>query len=229
MQIPASDGDSQGTSTGQENGNLRPTGALRLQKGGDVKRKIPARTQLKKTLERNKKMKTKAVLVLLSLALVLAFAAAPVIAKSPSSAYAVTGEINYYWVGYLGETDEEGRRLIWEGTIDGDITGTMKWWFGPSPAQGSQYTGGRVGYYQARWEIWDGSELLLAGESAGKTVTPEDADGMWDGHGVVTEAGGALNALKGRKIYETGPVIREDAPGSVPPFTIFGTGLFLIY
>ncbi len=27
-------------------------------------------------------------------------------------------------------------------------------------------------------------QLLLAGDSAGKAVFPDDADGMWDGHGV---------------------------------------------
>jgi hypothetical protein len=36
--------------------------------------------------------------------------------------------------------------------------------------------------------------MLIAGESAGKTagktVYGDDEDGMWDGHGVVTEANG---------------------------------------
>ena len=135
---------------------------------------------------------------------------------------ALTGEIDYWFTGHLNIRDEENRRLIWEGTIEGDVTGTMKWWFGPSPAQGGQFLGGRVGYYAGRWEIWDGDRLLLAGESAGKTVTLGEADGMWDGHGVVTEARGAFNCLKGRHIYETGPVVWE-------PFPFSGVGLFQIY
>jgi hypothetical protein len=140
----------------------------------------------------------------------------------------LTGEIVYVFVGHLGETDDEGRTLIWEGTIQGDISGTMKWWFGPSPAPGQNYLGGTVAYYAGRWEIWDheGQNLLLAGESAGKTVSPitaegERLDGMWDGHGVVTEARGRFNPLKGRHIYETGPVIWD--------FPFYGTGIFTIH
>lgn len=135
----------------------------------------------------------------------------------------LTSQIDYWYVGYLGITDDEGRKLIWEGTISGDITGTMKWWFGPSPAPSSSYVGGKVSYYAGRWEIWDeaGTVLLLAGESAGKTVTPTGEDAMWDGHGVVTEAHGWYNPLKGRHISETGPVIFNGPP--------YGTGIFMIY
>ncbi len=102
----------------------------------------------------------------------------------------------------------------------------MKWWFvQPSPVSGNTYMGGEVVFYVARWEIWAGEELLLAGESAGKTVYPDGADGMWDGHGIVTEASRDFDVLKGRKVYETGPVI----VGSDPPVSFSGTGMFLIY
>jgi len=136
----------------------------------------------------------------------------------------LTGQIDYSFVGHLGLTDDEGRTLIWEGTIEGDLNGTMKWWFGPAPAPTILYQGGKVNYYVARWEIWDsdGEKLLLAGDSAGKTVTPDDADGMWDGHGVVTKARRGFNRLKGRSTYETGPVIWD-------PFPYSGTGIFVIY
>jgi hypothetical protein len=142
-------------------------------------------------------------------------------AKSPSSSSALTSEIEY-WLGTL-EWDDEGRQLVWEGTITGEITGEMKWWFvRPSPVSGGPFVGGGVAFYSARWEIWDGDELLLAGESAGKTVFYGDGDGMWDGHGVVTEAKGKFNPLKGRKVYETGPVVVGDGPP-------YGTGMFLVY
>jgi hypothetical protein len=148
----------------------------------------------------------------------------------------LTSQIDYWFVGHYRQFDDEGRLLVWEGTIEGDFTGEMKWWFVmPSPVfDCCAYMGGRVAFYSARWEIWDGEELLLAGESAGKTVFPVGADGMWDGHGVVTEArkgpkhskkSKGLKHLKGRKIYETGPVIVGDAP----PLTYRGTGMFLIY
>jgi len=123
---------------------------------------------------------------------------------------------------------------VWEGTIAGDLNGTTKWRFvNPPPFAGRvSWAGGRVDYYAARWEIWDAdSQLLLAGDSAGKTVNPGApgawGGGMWDGHGVVRRAYREFNVLKRRHIYETGPVLR-DAPG-YPPGTLYGTGIFVIY
>jgi hypothetical protein len=54
----------------------------------------------------------------------------------------------------------------------------------------------------------------------GKTVLPTGEDGMWDGHGVVTEGRRWFSPLKGRHIYETGPVIKPE---------FYGTGIFVIY
>ncbi len=174
-------------------------------------------------------MKIKAVSVLTSLLLVLSMTLAGTAAFSDGGAVPngrLTSQIDYWFVGHLGRLDDQGRVQVWEGTITGDFTGDMKWWFvDPSPVDGSTFTGGEVVFYAARWEIWDAGELLLAGDSAGKTVFPVGADGMWDGHGVVTEANREFNPLKGRKVYETGPVI----VGSDPPFSFTGTGMFLIY
>jgi hypothetical protein len=178
-------------------------------------------------------MRNKAVWILPCFLVVagVALAAIPV-ATSPGSqsgAPAVvhpeqlTGQIDYQHVGARGETDNQGRRLIWEATIEGDLTGTMKWWFGPAPAPNALYNGGRVAFYVGRWEVWDvEGRLLLAGDSAGKTVFPDGEDGIWDGHGVVTEAHGPFNVLKGRRISETGTVLLGSAPPS-------GTGIFAIY
>ena len=85
--------------------------------------------------------------------------------------------------------------------------------------------GGKVNYYRARWEIWVEDKLVLAGESAGKTVAPDQSDGMWDGHGVVTEAYGKFARFSGYRVSETGPVIY----GSNPPESLTGTGMFQIY
>ncbi len=174
-------------------------------------------------------MKTKAVWVLTSLLLVLSMMLTGAIAFADDGAVPrgrLTSEIDYRFVGHLEQLDDEGRLLVWEGIIKGDFTGEMKWWFvQPSPVSGNTYMGGEVVFYVARWEIWAGEELLLAGESAGKTVYPDGADGMWDGHGIVTEASRDFDVLKGRKVYETGPVI----VGSDPPVSFSGTGMFLIY
>ena len=138
----------------------------------------------------------------------------------------LTGKISYRFVGHLGETDDSGRSLVWEATVEGEMQGTMKWWFvNPPPAAEIEYAGGRLSFYAARWELWKDEELLLAGESAGKTDFRDNADGIWDGHGRVTEAHGKYESLKGRLVYETGPVIL----GSDPPNSFSGTGVFLIF
>jgi len=142
------------------------------------------------------------------------------------SATLLKGSLDLKYVGHLEKTDGDGRLLIWEGSIGGDFAGTIKWWFvDPSPEASTKYVGGNVDYYEARWEIWVGEELVLAGESAGKTVTPDQSDGMWDGHGVVTEAHGDFSRFKGSKVSETGPVIY----GSNPPISLTGKGMFQIY
>ncbi len=138
----------------------------------------------------------------------------------------LTGQIDYYFVGHFGQFDDQGRLLVWEGTIEGDFTGVVKWWFEiPGPALGATYDGGRFAFYAARWEIWADGKLILAGASSGKTVFADGADGIWDGHGVVTEGSGPYNVLKGRKLSETGTVLI----GDMPPVTYTGRGLFSIY
>jgi len=164
---------------------------------------------------------------LLPVALLLLQMPHPLLAQSGySSAGLLAGKIEYVFVGHLGQTDSDGRLLVWEASVDGEVTGTMKWWFVTPPPVGElAFTTGRVSYYVARWELRVDDELLLAGESAGKTVFQDGADGIWDGHGRVTEAAGKYAGLAGRQIYETGPVIA----GSDPPRSFTGTGTFVIY
>ena len=174
-------------------------------------------------------MKIKAVWELTSVLLVLSMTLVGAIAFADDAAVPsarLTGALDLTYVGHLEQMDDDGRLLVWEGSVGGDFAGEIKWWFVyPSPVSSSTYMGGEVVFYVARWEIRVGEELVLAGESAGKTVTPDHSDGMWDGHGVVTEAYGEFTPLKGRKVYETGPVIL----GSNPPISLSGTGMFQIY
>jgi hypothetical protein len=138
---------------------------------------------------------------------------------------ALVNKIDFLFVGHLDEFDDKGRLLIWEAAIEGELTGIAKWWFVvPGPIPDVFFNPGSISFYEARWEIWDEDEitLLLAGESAGKTVFRDGEDGIWDGFGVVTEAHGNLNPLKGRKIYESGPVLLGNFP-------YVGTGMFLIH
>jgi hypothetical protein len=134
--------------------------------------------------------------------------------------------IEYRFVGHREETDSAGRLLVWEAAVSGDLSGTMKWWFAtPPPVGETEIAGGQISYYAARWELWSNGTMLLAGISTGKTVFGDGVDGVWDGHGTVTEAGDQHAALLGRRIYETGPVLA----GSEPPVSFSGTGLFAVY
>ena len=138
----------------------------------------------------------------------------------------LTCQIEYWSVVHLDERDDEGWLLAWKATVSGDLTGELRYWFPETPpAPEGAYKDGGVGYYLARWELWDGEELLLAGESAGKTVIPDGEDGIWDGHGTVLKANGDLSSLKGRRIYETGTVLMP----SDPDVRSTGSGMFAIY
>ena len=137
-----------------------------------------------------------------------------------------TSRIDYHYVGHLEQLDDAGRLLVWEANVEGAFTGTMRWWFvNPSPVPTTNFDDGSLSFYEARWEIWSKGELVLAGDSAGKTVFRQGAAGIWDGNGVVTEARPGFNMLLGKRIYETGPVV----VGSNPPVSYAGTGMFVIY
>jgi len=116
--------------------------------------------------------------------------------------------IVYWYVGHLGELDLEGRLHVWDGEIHGDIEGQIKWWF--VPGGGPPTPTAQVRFYEARWEIWDGDDLLLAGNSAGSTATPHgltpEKDGIWRGNGIVTEASDGFEDWIGRQESEGGNV-----------------------
>ena len=161
------------------------------------------------------------ILLLMMLSGPTAFADDDVVIMGP-----LTCQIEYWSVGHLDERDDDGWLLAWKGNVSGDLTGELRYWFPESPpVPEGTYSGGKVGYYLARWELWNGEELILAGESAGKTVIPDGEDGIWDGHGIVMSTASDLSSLKGRKIYETGTVIMPSDLAA--PST--GAGMFLVY
>jgi hypothetical protein len=146
--------------------------------------------------------------------------------EKPNPEARLVNQITFNFVGHQERLDDAGRLQVWEGEITGGITGQIRWWFeNPSPVSSSEFKGGEVGFYAASWKIMADDRLLLAGDSAGRTVFPEGTDGLWDGHGVVTHTSAELVHLKGRKVYETGPVI----VGTDPPVTFSGIGMFTIF
>ena len=163
-------------------------------------------------------------IVLLSLGLIFACCSASADQFDVPQGQLVSS-IDYEFMAHLNIFDDEGRLLVWEGNISGDLNGHMKWWVVvPGPVPGYVFDNGVFSYYTARFEFYnDMDELTLAGESSGKTVFPidPDGDGIWDGAGVVTEAKGRYSPLKGRKIYETGPVVMgEGLPYGAGMWTI---------
>jgi hypothetical protein len=143
-----------------------------------------------------------------------------VLSKKPSALAEST--IEYVFVGHLGIFDSEGRRLVWDGQISGDIEGEAKWWFYAGAGPPNRPSQAHAKFYAARWEIWVAGELVLAGESSGTTARPdvEGFDGIWRGEGVVTEANGAYADWMGRHMFEGGNV-NWDFPYS-------GAGIFRI-
>lgn len=156
--------------------------------------------------------------LLLTLALILALVPAGIAqAKKPAPTLACT--ITYDFVGHYGIFDDEERLLVWHGEIHEDIEGVILWWFvlegGPTIPDTAH-----VSFYEARWEILDGDDLLLAGDSSGTTAKPPGTDSIWRGNGIVTEAYGEFEDWNGRQTYEGGNV-NWDFPYS-------GEGIFRI-
>ena len=113
--------------------------------------------------------------------------------------------------------------LVWEGTIQGDVNGAMRWWV-PFTAPDT-FTG------VARWEIWgcepeypspfcdydDPELLIMAGYESWAYVSETD----WEGKGVVTYANEQYAEWFGRRITDGGWVDFSGLP--------YGGGLFTIY
>ena len=114
--------------------------------------------------------------------------------------------------------------LVWEGTIQGDVNGAMRWWV-PFQADPEVFVG------VARWEIWDCEPvypssdcvysdpelLIMAGYESWGYVSDTD----WEGKGVVTYANEQYAEWFGRRITDGGWVDFSGLP--------YGGGLFTIY
>jgi len=136
-------------------------------------------------------------------------------AKKPAPA--LRGTTEYDFVGHLGIVID-GRLLAWEGTISGDINGVIQYWMSPGT------TTGQVGHWVARWEIWDGEVLLLAGDEEGTTTVRHGKNSVWRGNGIVTEASPGFEDWIGRQVHDGGHFTWV-IPGVLPDY---GWGIFRI-
>ena len=155
----------------------------------------------------------------LFIALILILMLVPTfIAQAHKPAPSLRCTTEYAFVGGLGEFDTEGRLLAWEGTISGDIDGVIKWWM----VVPFTLTG-QVSHFVARWEIWDGDDLILAGDEAGTTTDRPGKNGVWRAHGIVTEAIPEFEDWIGRHVHDGG-----EFEWAAPDLPDFGWGEFRI-
>jgi hypothetical protein len=118
---------------------------------------------------------------------------------TPKPAPTLTGTTDYYFVGNLWIFDAEGRWLAWEGTISGDINGTIQWWMGVPRVTG------QTGHYDDLCVILDSKgELLLAVDEAGSSTIRHGETGIWRTNGTVIDASEECEAWLGRQVHDGG-------------------------
>ena len=161
----------------------------------------------------------KSIFLVLTLALILAIVPAG-LAKKPAPSLRCTTE--YDFVGYLEIVDGEGRTLVWEGPISGDIEGVIQWWIDLDAITRK----GAVSHYDCRWVILesdeDGAAVLLAGEESGSTTAHEGKDSIWRTNGTVIEASEEFEDWIGRQNHADG---NAEFPPGLPPS---GSGTFRV-
>jgi len=120
--------------------------------------------------------------------------------EGPKPAPLLVGTSEYYYMGHLGIFDPEGRKLGWQGTVDGDIQGEISWWMVvPSKRVG------QTNHFVSRWEICDSAGVvLLAGYDAGVTTVRHGKNSVWEANGTVTDASPEYEGWIGRYIHEAG-------------------------
>ena len=105
-------------------------------------------------------------------------------------------------MGLSGIVDAEGRPLVWEGPISGDIEGVIQWW-----ASGPMSFTGQASHYEERFTIWGDvgkTELLLVGDEAGTTTARHGKNSNWRTNGTVTEVGPGFEDWLGRQEHAEG-------------------------
>ena len=130
----------------------------------------------------------------------------------------------YYFVGVPGS--DPSWLLAWEGTIQGDVNGVIRWWLDTSESFDSDYV--------TRWEVLKcdpddpslcllDAPVIMAGYSAGTNFEPVDGFVEWSGKGVVTFVAPQYAKWFGRRTTEGGWYSFDDEgnPTGVGPFMIY--------
>jgi len=130
---------------------------------------------------------------------------------------------------FIGRPVDTLWALVWQGTVEGDIEGVIRWWveFDPDPDTGGF---GSLG----RWELWDcepdypspgcdfdnPGQLIMAGHDVFAYVSGNE----WAGKGIVAYAREDYAEWSGSRITDGG-YVDYDADG----FPEYGEGPFVIY
>lgn len=138
----------------------------------------------------------------------------------------------HYYLAVSQDRRKASWLLAWEGTVQGDITGVIRWW--ADTAEGVPPN------YVTRWEILDcplddpsscphdPALVIMAGYSAGTNFSPVDGVTKWLGKGVVTFVGPEHPQYAkwfGHRTKEGGSYTQRDRPEGHGGFTIYDTPL----
>jgi len=118
--------------------------------------------------------------------------------------------------------------LAWEGTIQGDVNGVIRWWVDMFEAGPPDYVG--------RWAVLDcepiypiscedDADVIMAGYSAGTNFEPVGGVAEWSGKGVVTYVAEPYAKWFGRRTTEGGWYNLD----SVTELPVYGEGTFMIF
>jgi hypothetical protein len=124
------------------------------------------------------------------------------------------------------ENSEVLYALAWEGTIQGDVSGVIRWWVEFSFSSGFA-AGGRVEIWDcepvfpSECDFADPALLIMAGYETFGYVSDTD----WKGKGIVTYAREDYAGWYGHRYTDGGWVEFDEATG----FPVYGEGPFVIY
>ena len=157
---------------------------------------------------------------LISVILVISFLALVSTSAAVSAKNPLNCTTDYYFVGHLGEFDDDGRLLCWKGTVSGDINGEINWWMYILDRTSTQVTH----FAGDRWYIFDSDDnLLLSGDEHGTTTVRHGKNSVWRSNGIVLEAYGDYAIWLGRNVHMGGH-FEWQAPG----WPSIGTGILRI-
>jgi len=129
--------------------------------------------------------------------LVLVLAMVLMAAGAAEAGGTLDGSTEYHFMGEL----YEGKVLIWQGTIEGDIEGIIRWYL-----ESEMIPTGQASHYDVTWDIRDkdSGNMIMAGEDSGSTTARLGKNSNWRTNGIVTFANGDYSEWQGHHVHMGG-------------------------